>query len=235
MAKQKYYVVWNGPSPGVYSSWEACQEAVSGVSGAKYKSFKSQAEAEDAFEMGEEAYEEAKASDDRTSNNSSKSGNSGNPGSSCDISKPIRPAYNPAKLPAEAIREAIAVDAACSGNPGAMEYRGVYLADGKEIFHYGPVHGTNNIGEFLAIVHGLALLKQKGLDNMPIYSDSVNAQLWVRKHQCKTTLVRNDQTEKLYQMIERAEAWLRNNTYKNPIIKWQTDKWGEIPADFGRK
>ena len=235
MAKQKYYVVWNGPSPGVYSSWEACQEAVSGVSGAKYKSFKSQAEAEDAFEMGEEAYEEAKTSDDRTSNNSSKSGNSGNPGSSCDISKPIRPAYNPAKLPAEAIREAIAVDAACSGNPGAMEYRGVYLADGKEIFHYGPVHGTNNIGEFLAIVHGLALLKQKGLDNMPIYSDSVNAQLWVRKHHCKTTLVRNDQTEKLYQMIERAEAWLRNNTYKNPIIKWQTDKWGEIPADFGRK
>ena len=235
MAQQKYYVVWNGPSPGVYSSWEACQEAVSGVSGAKYKSFKSQAEAEDAFEMGEEAYEEAKACDDSTSNNSSKSGNSGNPGSSCDISKPIRPAYNPAKLPAEAIREAIAVDAACSGNPGAMEYRGVYLADGKEIFHYGPVHGTNNIGEFLAIVHGLALLKQKGLDNMPIYSDSVNAQLWVRKHHCKTTLVRNDQTEKLYQMIERAEAWLRNNTYKNPIIKWQTDKWGEIPADFGRK
>lgn len=235
MAKQKYYVVWNGPSPGVYSSWEACQEAVSGVSGAKYKSFKSQAEAEDAFEMGEEAYEEAKASDDSTSNSSSKSGNSGNSGSSCDTSKPIRPAYNPAKLPAEAIREAIAVDAACSGNPGAMEYRGVYLADGKEIFHYGPVHGTNNIGEFLAIVHGLALLKQKGLDNMPIYSDSVNAQLWVRKHHCKTTLVRNDQTEKLYQMIERAEAWLRNNTYKNPIIKWQTDKWGEIPADFGRK
>lgn len=235
MAKQKYYVVWNGPSPGVYSSWEACQEAVSGVSGAKYKSFKSQAEAEDAFEMGEKAYEEAKACDDSTSNNSSKSGNSGNPGSSCDTSKPICPAYNPAKLPAEAIREAIAVDAACSGNPGAMEYRGVYLADGKEIFHYGPVHGTNNIGEFLAIVHGLALLKQKGLDNMPIYSDSVNAQLWVRKHHCKTTLVRNDQTEKLYQMIERAEAWLRNNTYKNPIIKWQTDKWGEIPADFGRK
>ena len=238
MAKQKYYVVWNGPSPGVYSSWEACQEAVNGVSGAKYKSFKSQEEAEDAFEMGEEAYEEAKASDTSDASNSSKpsiSRDSGESSNSGESSKPIRPAYNPAKLPAEAIREAIAVDAACSGNPGAMEYRGVYLADGKEIFHYGPVHGTNNIGEFLAIVHGLALLKQKGLDTMPIYSDSVNAQLWVRKHQCKTTLVRNDETEKLYQMIERAEAWLRNNTYKNPIIKWQTDKWGEIPADFGRK
>ena len=229
MAKQKYYVVWNGPSPGVYSSWEACQEAVNGVSGAKYKSFKSQAEAEDAFEMGEEEYSLANSSSEAS--DSSNTRKASEPSSS----SVLRPAYNPANLPAEVIREAIAVDAACSGNPGAMEYRGVYLANGREIFHFGPIHGTNNIGEFLAIVHGLAILKQKGLDSMPIYSDSVNAQLWVRKHQCKTTLVRNDQTEKLYQMIERAEAWLRNNTYKNPIIKWQTDKWGEIPADFGRK
>ena len=237
MAKQKYYVVWNGPSPGVYSSWEACQEAVNGVSGAKYKSFKSQAEAEDAFEMGEEAYESEASSSGSTgkSDNSGKSRKPGNLGSSALIAQPDRPAYNPANLPAEAIREAIAVDAACSGNPGAMEYRGVYLANGREIFHFGPIHGTNNIGEFLAIVHGLALLKQKGLDTMPIYSDSVNAQLWVRKHQCKTTLVRNDKTEKLHQMIERAEGWLKSNTYRNPIIKWQTDKWGEIPADFGRK
>ena len=238
MARQKYYVVWNGPSPGVYSSWEACQEAVNGVSGAKYKSFKSQDEAEDAFEMGEEAYEEAKASDAGNTSTSSKpreSGESSNSSKASEPIKPERPTFNPQALPAEVIREAIAVDAACSGNPGAMEYRGVYLANGREIFHFGPIHGTNNIGEFLAIIHGLAILKQKGLDSMPIYSDSVNAQLWVRKHHCKTTLVRNDKTEKLYLMIERAEAWLRNNTYRNPIIKWQTDKWGEIPADFGRK
>ena len=232
MAKQKYYVVWNGPSPGVYSSWEACQEAVNGVSGAKYKSFKSQEEAEDAFEMGEEAYEEAKANNSDASNSSkpSESRESSSSSKASEPTKPERPAFNPQTLPAEVIREAIAVDAACSGNPGAMEYRGVYLANGREIFHFGPIHGTNNIGEFLAII-----LKQKGLDSMPIYSDSVNAQLWVRKHHCKTTLVRNDLTEKLHQMIERAEAWLKNNTYRNPIIKWQTDKWGEIPADFGRK
>ena len=229
MAKQKYYVVWNGPSPGVYSSWEACQEAVNGVSGAKYKSFKSQAEAEDAFEMGEEEYSLVSSSSEAS--DSSNTRKASEPSSS----SVLRPPYNPANLPADAIREAIAVDAACSGNPGAMEYRGVYLANGREIFHFGPIHGTNNIGEFLAIVHGLAILKQKGLDSLPIYSDSVNAQLWVRKHQCKTTLVRNDKTEKLHQMIERAEGWLKNNTYRNPIIKWQTDKWGEIPADFGRK
>jgi ribonuclease HI len=139
------------------------------------------------------------------------------------------------KLPEGAINEAIAVDAACSGNPGKMEYRGVYLRTGKTIFHFGPVFGTNNIGEFLAIVHGLALLKQKNLPNLPIYSDSVNAQLWVRKKKCKTTLERNEKTEQLFQMIERAEKWLITNSYTNPIIKWPTDKWGEIPADFGRK
>lgn len=134
-----------------------------------------------------------------------------------------------------AINDSIAVDAACSGNPGPMEYRGIYLKTGKEIFHFGPVHGTNNIGEFLAIVHALALLKQKGKHEMPIYSDSVNAQIWVKKKHCKTTLARTPETEYLFSLIARAEAWLRNNTYSNPILKWPTEEWGEIPADFGRK
>ena len=105
------------------------------------------------------------------------------------------------------VENSLAVDAACSGNPGQMEYRGVHVASRQQVFHYGPVYGTNNIGEFLAIVHGLALLKQKGLD-MPLYSDSRNA---------------------------RAEKWLRENTYTTPILKWETEKWGEVPADFGRK
>lgn len=221
MAKQKFYVVWNGAEDGVYTSWEACQKAVNGYSGAKYKSFKTEEEAEEAFETGYEEYMR-KVSEStvllKDTDSSSKTSHD-----------------RPFTLPAAAINEAIAVDAACSGNPGKMEYRGVYLRTGKEIFHYGPVYGTNNIGEFLAIVHGLALLKQKGLTTMPIYSDSVNAQLWVRKKQCKTTLKRDAKTEALHQMIERAEKWLRENRYSNPIIKWPTEEWGEIPADFGRK
>lgn len=221
MAKQKFYVVWNGAENGVYTSWEACQKAVNGYSGAKYKSFKTEEEAEEAFETGYEAYMR-KVSEStvqlKDTDSSSKTSHD-----------------RPFTLPAAAINEAIAVDAACSGNPGKMEYRGVYLRTGKEIFHYGPVYGTNNVGEFLAIVHGLALLKQKGLTTMPIYSDSVNAQLWVRKKQCKTTLKRDAKTEVLHQMIERAEKWLRENRYSNPIIKWPTEEWGEIPADFGRK
>lgn len=141
---------------------------------------------------------------------------------------------------------ALAVDAACSGNPGPMEYRGVLLHSDtpddvstfravKDVFHYGPVHGTNNIGEFLAIVHALALMKQKDI-TMPIFSDSMTAQTWVRNRKCKTTLARTPETEELLGLVVRAETWLKDNQpLLAPVIKWDTDRYGEIPADFGRK
>lgn len=128
-----------------------------------------------------------------------------------------------------------AVDAACSGNPGMMEYRCVDLATGAEMFRFGPVFGTNNIGEFLAIVHALALMHNRGLKGMTVYSDSVSAIAWVRKKQCKTLLERNAKTERLFQIIQRAETWLRTHSYSTPVVKWETRQWGEIPADFGRK
>lgn len=219
MAKQKYYVVWSGKVPGIYTNWDECRKQVEGQEGAKFKSFKTMEEAQDAFEVGYDVYRlehPVKPKAQQTSTDG-------------------RPDYNPDDKPAAAINESIAVDAACSGNPGMMEYRGVYLKTGKELFHVGPMFGTNNIGEFLALVHGLAFLKQKGLGTMPIYSDSHNAQLWVRSRKCKTKLERNEKSEPLYQLIERAEKWLISNTYANPIIKWPTEEWGEIPADFGRK
>jgi len=221
MAKQKWYVVWHGKTPGIYTSWDECRLQVEGQEGAKYKSFKTEAEARQAYDDGYEAYREANP----VQRNHETKGTVGD----------HRPATSPANIPAPAINESIAVDAACSGNPGAMEYRGVYLKTGQEIFHFGPMFGTNNIGEFLALVHGIAFLQKKGLPDMPIYSDSRNAQLWVRAKKCKTKLERNAKSEPLYQLIERAELWLRNNTYRNPIIKWPTEEWGEIPADFGRK
>jgi len=138
-------------------------------------------------------------------------------------------------LPLEVKAEAWAVDAGCSGNPGPMEYQAVDLQTGAQMFHYGPVHGTNNIGEFLAIVHALALMEQRGIHDKVVYSDSYNAILWVKKKRCKTKLVRNEQTENLFKMIARAENWLRTHTISTPVIKWETAKWGEIPADFGRK
>ncbi len=137
-------------------------------------------------------------------------------------------------LPPEVTADAWAVDAACSGNPGRMEYRGVDLATGAVVFHFGPVHGTNNIGEFLAIVHALALMEKNGI-RKTIYSDSFTARTWVRKMQCKTKLAVDGKTERLHGMIRRAETWLRTHDFRVPIVTWDTRSWGEIPADFGRK
>jgi len=137
-------------------------------------------------------------------------------------------------LPMEVSADAWAVDAACSGNPGMMEYQCIDLATGAQVFHYGPVFGTNNIGEFLAIVHAVALMQQRGL-RKTVYSDSYNAILWVAKKKCKTTLEHTERTAQLHNVIARAEAWLRTHNVQVPIMKWETARWGEIPADFGRK
>ena len=137
-------------------------------------------------------------------------------------------------LPLEVEANAIAVDAACSGNPGPMEYRGIDLQTGQQLFHFGPISGTNNIGEFLAIVHALAMLNKEGSDKT-IYSDSRTAIIWLSKHKCKTTLPHTPEHAKLHNIIARAEIWLNTHSFKNKIIKWETERWGEVPADFGRK
>ncbi len=210
MAKKKYYVVWNGVNPGIYTSWTDCQLQIKGYQGALYKSFDTKEEAESAFASPAHSFFNARKAAEKEKEKEE------------------------IQLPEHFDMNCMAVDAACSGNPGPMEYRGVYLLTGQEIFHFGPTYGTNNIGEFLAIVHGLALLKQKNL-NMPIYSDSRTALSWVKQKKCKTKLERNARTEELFNLIERAENWLKNNTYTTPLFKWQTEKWGEVPADFGRK
>ena len=194
--------------PGIYSSWEECQAQITGVKQALYKAFDTLAEAEQAYASSPRQYigQGTKAESKKCA----------------------------ATMPASIITNALAVDAACSGNPGMMEYRGVYIATGEEIFHFGPMFGTNNIGEFLAIVHGLALLKQKGID-LPIYSDSYNALLWIKGKKGKTKLPRDSKSEELFKYVDRAEKWLKENSYTTTLIKWETDKWGEIPADFGRK
>lgn len=130
--------------------------------------------------------------------------------------------------------QALCVDAACSGNPGPMEYRGVLIPSREQIFHFGPVQGTNNIGEFLAIVHALALIKKNGWQ-MKVYSDSISGMAWVRNKRAKTTLKRTEQTAAALDLVARAENWLWQNPRHAEVLKWNTEEWGEIPADFGRK
>lgn len=208
-SKTKYYVVWVGLRPGIYETWADCKAQIANYPNATYKSFKTRQEAEKAYKQPATA----------------------------SIGKKAKAA--PRDLSAfkdEIIWESISVDAACSNNPGIMEYRGVVTQTGKEIFRLGPFEeGTNNVGEFLALVHGLALLKKKGKEDIPIYSDSKTAMAWVRNRKAKTTLKQTSKNEAIFQLINRALRWLENNSYKTKIYKWDTERWGEIPADFGRK
>ncbi len=209
--KKKFYVVWEGHNPGIYESWSACQQQIQGYSGAKYKSFSRKEEAEAAFYQPYADFV----------------------GKGTFSSLDKRPGGPPADAPI--VWDSLSVDAACSGNPGAMEYQGVHTQTGAQVFHQKFELGTNNIGEFLAIVHGLAQLKREGKQETAIYSDSKIAMGWVIKKSCRTKLPHSPKTERLFQLIERAELWLLQNTYSNPVLKWETEEWGEIPADFGRK
>jgi len=210
MGKNKFFVVWEGKEPGIYRSWEECKRQIHGYGGALYKGFATEAEAREAMSspcwdyIGKNAKEKKPTKE--------------------EIAKVGTPVF-----------ESLSVDAACSGNPGAMEYRGVYTKTGEEIFRQGPFkEGTNNIGEFLALVHGLAFLKQMN-SSLPIYTDSKTALAWVKAKKAKTKLEKSGVNATLFELVSRAEVWLQQNEYTTEILKWETSVWGEIPADFGRK
>ena len=207
MPKQKYYVVWQGRKPGIYTSWAECEKQVKGFAAAQYKAFDSLKEAESAYRSKYEAFKGKPSSQGKWREASI---------------KPILPS--------------ICVDAACSGSPGKLEYRGVFTDSEEEIFRVGPFpDGTNNVGEFLAIVHALTWLA-KHEKQMTIYSDSENGIAWVYTGKCKTRLKHTARNAPLFVMIHSAENWLaENELLDDAVLKWDTELWGENPADFGRK
>lgn len=208
--KKKFYVVWEGKRLGVYSNWDACKEQIEGFSGARYKSFPTQEQAQQAFELGYETYK--KQEPQLTQIPASVKTKIGYP----------QGAY-------------ICVDAAFNGRTKVLEYRGISLPEKQIIFSKGPYqNGTNNIGEFLGLVHALALCKQNQITE-DIYTDSITALAWIREKHARTTVDIARLNPDLHQLVKRAEEWLRNNTFPNKVLKWKTDVWGEIPADYGRK
>ncbi len=207
MKKTKFYVVWKGRQTGIFRSWEECSAQVSGYPGAEYKAFESLPAAEAALRG---SYEQHRG-------------------------KPASAAQAWLLAPTQPLLPSLCVDAACSGVPGPVEWRGVQTETGEQIFHQGPYpEGTNNIGEFLAIVHALAWMEKNNL-SMPVYSDSETALSWVRARKCRTELERSDRNAELFALIERAETWLAEHEPGAKLLKWDTNAWGEIPADFGRK
>ncbi len=211
MAKTKnhYYVVWEGRERGIFDSWDKCRKSVEGLAGAKYKGFASLPEATAALKKNAREY--------------------------YNRAETVKTDSSLRKRTGEPILDSICVDAACSGNPGVLEYRGVYKPTGEEIFHRGPFpEGTVNIGEFLAIVTGLAWMKQRNI-LLPLYSDSHNGLLWVKQKKVNTKLPRSAKNEELFKVLDKALEWLHANSFENKLLKWETAAWGEIPADFGRK
>lgn len=216
--KQKYYVVWEGLQPGIYLSWDECRAQIEHFKGARYKSFSSLKEATAAFRRG--SADELQAVADLLLQ--------------ARQHRKEQPGQAWKNIP-EVDKTAIAVDAACSGNPGTMEYRGVDLATGEEIFHVGPLsHATNNIGEYLALVHVLALCKQQE-STRPVYSDSRTALSWLHRRGHRSQLKPTAENATVMRLLARADAWVQSNTWPNRVMKWNTEEWGEIPADFGRK
>jgi ribonuclease HI len=210
--KQKYYVIWKGRNTGIFHSWEEAKASIHGFEGAQYKSYDSLGLAETEFR---------KPYSQRTIVNNTKTSKQ----STISTNNNSVINYN-----------SICVDAACSGNPGDMEYRGVVTSTEEELFHVGPIkEGTNNIGEFLAIVHALAYLQKKNRPDIVIYTDSKTALAWLRNKKAKTKLEQSSKNKQIFDLIARAESWLDSNTFQNKILKWETENWGEIIADFGRK
>lgn len=207
----KYYVVWYGLAPGVYDSWEECQQQITGVKGARYKSFPTLEAAVEAF-RGSDQENEA-------------------------ILRQIAAHQLQQAAEAGAPVRGWAVDGGCSRNPGPMYYQGVDLATRNKVFAFGPLDGgTNNIAEYLAIIHALALLTQRGDTSMPVYSDSATALSWVTRRRCHVSKIpRTPATAKVWELLDRADLWLATHVVQNPIYKWDTEQWGEIPADFGLK
>lgn len=207
----KVYVVWRGKETGVFTDWQKCKDSIHGYKGAKYRSFNSLEKANQAFIEGYEIHWGQK------------------------IKYKTELTEDQIQIIGDPVYPSISVDAAWNTSTLHMEYQGVDTLSGIKIFHQGPFEeGTQNVGEFLAIVHALAHLKKQN-SNIPIYSDSRNAINWVRDKTHRSHLAHNDKNNKLFELLDRAVKWLNENEFSNQVLKWETRAWGENPADFGRK
>lgn len=126
----------------------------------------------------------------------------------------------------------LAVDASLlKGSKG--EFQIVDLSTGKLIYS-SPVYvdTTVNVMEFLAIIKAIEISRtQIEFTKCDIYSDSATAITWVKNKHINSKL---ELTEELKLLVDNALIVLNQNC-ENKIIKWDTNSFGEIPADFSRK
>ena len=159
----KYYVVWHGREPGIFTDWSGCKAQVDGFAGARYKSFKTKAEAEAAFQGGKNG------SPSKNSSGSTQTKKRSN-GQSVKT-------YTAKEVEALSIETKIYTDGGCEPNPGnAGSGLALYRNNQIEELWYGLYnpHGTNNTAELNAL-HQALIMAQKELDlgrSVAIFCDS---------------------------------------------------------------
>lgn len=124
----------------------------------------------------------------------------------------------------------IATDAAHSMKNGKTEYQGIDLATREQLFYCDLGNQTTNIGEFLAVVEAVKYIIENDFQPRVIFTDSTTAIAWFNAKKTSST--------KPCKELQKAEMFLRALSADVDEIKvyhWDNKRWGETPADFGRK
>jgi len=157
MAK-KFYVVWQGRTPGIYTDWNSCKRQVDQFAGARYKSFPTQAEAEQAFKGGASKSSSAKSA-------SFKSSGIKKPAGTSTVKNGIK-TYTAAEIDKMVLDVKFFTDGGCEPNPGQAGsgmaiYRNEHGSEQVSELWYGLYNpmGTNNTAELNALYQALMMAK----------------------------------------------------------------------------
>lgn len=132
-------------------------------------------------------------------------------------------------------------DASYLSNTKLLEFRVVNIETGQELYRnsFADTLHTTNIGEFFGLVRGIKIHIDSNLAlDYPIFSDSQVAIGWVNGLYVNSKNLRKPENRLFFPFVEKGLEYLRKITKAKkmpPVLKWRTDIWGEIPADFDRK
>ncbi|MGM0541989.1 MAG: viroplasmin family protein [Pseudomonadota bacterium] len=163
---QKFYVVWQGKVPGIYTDWISCKSQVDKFAGAKYKSFPTLAEAQQAY-IGVHT-----PSNQKTATSKSTSVKKKTPSKAATVKT-----YTATEIATMAIDVKIYTDGGCDPNPGkAGSGMAVYRNEAIAELWYGLFHpmGTNNTAELNALHQALMLaqIEHNNDQSVAIFCDS---------------------------------------------------------------
>ena len=121
----------------------------------------------------------------------------------------------------------ICTDAGTHGNPGPSEYN-VSDLNGNVLAHAHLGVHSNNFAELAGILAGISYAKTHRISD--VWTDSQVCLFWIKNKRVGKDVHERDA---VLNLIEAIHSELKGASVN--LKKWDTKKWGEIPADFGRK